>query len=131
MKDLRTLDSYRLTAFERQYYGAYGGAKAGAFEFRSPCDRRLMLRVIASNGEGWDHVSVSTDRRCPNWEEMEHIKRIFFKPDEVAMQLHVAESDHISQHPYCLHIWRPHDVWIPLPPPIFVGPDSARTARHG
>jgi hypothetical protein len=28
------------------------------------------LRVIASDGEGWDHVSVSLPDRCPTWEEM-------------------------------------------------------------
>ena len=35
-----------------------------------------VLRVIASNEEGWDHVSVSTERRCPNWPEMKKIKEI-------------------------------------------------------
>jgi hypothetical protein len=122
MKDLRTLDNNRLIRFEREYYGGYGGSDAGVFCFTSPCDRRTELRVIASNGEGWDHVSVSTARRCPNWEEMEHIKRIFFKRDEAAMQLHVPENDHISHHPYTLHIWRPHVGAIPLPPAIMVGP---------
>lgn len=37
------------------------------------------------------------------------------------MQLHVDVSDHISVHPNCLHIWRPTDVAIPLPPKIMVG----------
>jgi hypothetical protein len=51
---------------------------------------------------------------------MEQVKRIFFLPNEIAMQLHVAESNHISIHPNCLHIWRPHGVEIPLPPKGFV-----------
>jgi hypothetical protein len=37
------------------------------------------------------------------------------------MQLHVAVKEHINCHPYCLHIWRPHDQVIPLPPSIMVG----------
>src|SRR5215510_12883173 len=72
------------------------------------------FKVIASHGMNWDHVSVSTRERCPTWDEMEFIKRMFFNDDEVAMQLHVAPSDHINCHPYCLHLWRPQDKEIPL-----------------
>lgn len=51
---------------------------------------------------------------------MEQVKRLFFKPDEVAFQLHLPPSDHISVHPYCLHIWRPHRGKVPLPPKAMV-----------
>ena len=46
---------------------------------------------------------------------------MFFEDDEVAMQLHVAVADHYS-HPRkeVLHIWRPIDGKIPLPPKEFV-----------
>ena len=83
-------------------------------------------KLIASSGEGWDHVSVSRSSRCPNWPEMEHIKRLFFLDHETAMQLHVPPSEHVNHHPYCLHIWRPLGVEIPVPPSIMVGPDSAK-----
>jgi hypothetical protein len=66
------------------------------------------LRIIASWTGGWDHVSVSLPNRCPTWEEMEKVKRAFFKETEYAMQLHVPPSEHRNYHPYCLHIWRPH-----------------------
>jgi hypothetical protein len=78
------------------------------------------LRVLASANDGWDHLSVSLLNRCPNWPEMDFIKRKFFRDDEVAMQLHVTPEDHINVHPYVLHIWAPHDVKIPLPPKVFV-----------
>jgi hypothetical protein len=91
------------------------GEDGGAFALKSPTDRRV-LAVIASNGDAWDHVSVSRVDRCPNWEEMEYVKRLFFNDDEVAMQLHVAVTDHINAHPYCLHIWMPQGEKIPLPP---------------
>jgi hypothetical protein len=81
---------------------------------------KAHLKVIASDGGGWDHVSVSLPGRCPTWDEMEFIKRTFFRDDETAMQLHVPASEHIDIHPYCLHIWRPHDMPIPLPPSVFV-----------
>lgn len=89
----------------------------GAFWVRH---ERMYLKVIASFGEGWDHVSVSTERRCPTWEELEHVKRLFFKDDETAMQLHLPPSDHINIHPYVLHLWRPQKADIPLPPKDFV-----------
>jgi hypothetical protein len=65
------------------------------------------MKVIISNGGGWDHVSVSLENRCPTWKEMCAVKDLFFKDDEVAMQLHVAKADHINHHPFCLHLWRP------------------------
>jgi hypothetical protein len=74
------------------------------------------LRIIASWSEGWDHVSVSLPDRCPTWDEMERVKRAFFKDDECAMQLHVPCADYINCHPYCLHLWRPHKSTIPMPP---------------
>lgn len=105
MKNLADLSEYALEL------GMDGGA------FRIPHHSTgVELRVIASSGGGWDHVSVSLPNRCPNWIEMEFVKRLFFFSDEVAMQLHVPTSDHINFHPHCLHIWRPHGQQIPLPP---------------
>lgn len=91
----------------------------GAFYVRSP-NRKAVLRIVASNGLGWDHVSVSLELRTPTWAELEHVKRIFFADDEVAMQLHVPASDHINVHEHCLHLWRPQAVPIPLPDKVMV-----------
>lgn len=106
----------------RQYYGGIGDETCGVFMVPSPIDGKGM-RVIASSGEGWDHVSVSRRNRCPTWIEMEFVKRHFFAPHEVCMELHVRPSDHLSLHEYCLHLWRPNDGReIPLPPAIMVAP---------
>lgn len=80
------------------------------------------LAAIASSGGGWDHVSVQLDHipGLPTWWEMDELKRFFFKPEEVAMQLHVAEKDHISNRHNVLHIWRPIGFPIPLPPKEYV-----------
>lgn len=94
--------------------GDDGGAFIIPFEGRN-------LHVIASIGAGWDHVSVSLNSRCPNWREMSYIKDLFWDDDEVVMQLHVAKNDHINLHPYCLHMWKPQDKEIPLPPKFMVG----------
>lgn len=78
------------------------------------------LRIIASWGQGWDHVSASLENRCPTWDEMAWIARHFW-PCETAMQLHVPK-DHRNYHPYCLHWWRPQNEFIPLPPGWMVAP---------
>jgi hypothetical protein len=118
MRDLRELDAWRDRSRRIiEYYGSAGDGTCGAFNL--PHGGQL-LRCIASSDGGWDHVSVSLDKRCPSWSEMDYAKRRFFKDDEVAMQLHVAVADHISLHPFCLHLWRPHGTAIPLPPRGFV-----------
>lgn len=123
MRNLHLLDVYRIKGPE--FWGWDGDETCGAFRLPSPTDG-LHLAVIASSGEGWDHVSVSRTTRCPNWPEMEFIKHKFFKDDETAMQLHVPAADHINCHPFCLHLWRPHDGEIPRPPTWMVGPGAPR-----
>lgn len=79
------------------------------------------LVVIASDGMGWDHVSVHTHgARCPTWEEMDYVRKLFFRDDEWVMQLHAPASKHINEHPYTLHLWRPQNDTIPIPPPMMV-----------
>jgi hypothetical protein len=120
MKNLNTLNKARVYNPEFfLHYGNYGDETCGVFEVPTVDGR---LRVIASSGEEWDHVSVSLPNRCPDWQEMEGVKRLFFKDDETAMQLHVPPADHINHHPFCLHLWRPHGVEIPRPPAWMIGP---------
>lgn len=78
--------------------------------------RGKMMKVIASWGEDWDHVSVSMKGRTPNWEEMCEIKDLFFEPEECVIQFHPPQSKYINIHPYALHLWRPQNVTIPMPP---------------
>lgn len=87
------------------------------------------LRAMASDGSewpleppAWEHVSISTERRCPTWAEMEFVRDIFWAVDETVMQLSVPRAEHINCHPYCLHLWRPIGVEIPRPPAICVAP---------
>lgn len=78
------------------------------------------LRIIASWDGGWDHVSISLWDRCPTWNEMQFVKDAFFKPTEIAMQLHPGTKDYICNHEFCLHIWRPQNQEIPIPPKVYV-----------
>ena len=67
-------------------------------------DRALFCQ--ASDGAGWEHVSVSTHDRCPTWEEMSKIKELFWGDDDFVVQMHPPKSDYVNNHPYCLHLWR-------------------------
>ena len=131
MKNLRIpgIDQYRDRQAGHDIWGWAGDETCGAFRVPSPTDGQT-LGVIASSGDQWDHVSVSRSNRCPNWPEMEHIKRMFFEPHEAAMQLHVPVSEHINAHPYCLHLWRPQNEPIPRAPGWMVAPASNKPEKE-
>lgn len=122
MRDLTKLDNFRMrTPQVLKRYGSYGDETCGAFLIPLPGQSRI-LKCLASNSEGWDHVSVSVDghQRTPTWGEMAFVKTVFFKMDEIAWEYHMNVSDHINDHPFVLHIWRKHDFTMPLPPKVFV-----------
>lgn len=124
------VNRYRLrTGAVLEQWGSFGDGTCGAFLVPS-CIDGAGLAVVASSGEGWDHVSVSRKNRCPNWAEMEQVKRLFFEDNETAMQLHVPATDHINQMPTCLHLWRPLRGRIPRPPARLVGSER-RTEDAG
>jgi hypothetical protein len=81
---------------------------------------KTPVRIIFSWGGGWDHVSVSYPERCCDWEEMCEVKDMFFRDDECAVQYHPPKSDYVNLHPYVLHLWRPQNERIPMPPKFMV-----------
>jgi hypothetical protein len=84
------------------------------------------LRVIASDGLGWEHVSVSKCYACPSWDEMCKVKSLFWDdPEDWAVQYHPPQSRYVNNHPYCLHLWHPIDIGpMPFPPEMLVGSKS-------
>jgi hypothetical protein len=84
-----------------------------------------LVRCIASDGEGWQHVSVSLEYQphtCPSWKMMCKVKDIFWDEDEVVCQFHPRKKDYVNHHKGCLHLWRCIGKEFPTPPPEFVGP---------
>lgn len=85
------------------------------------------FQVIASDGAippdtvAWEHVSVSLPDRCPTWLEMCRIKALFWDEEDLVLQYHPPRSEWVSNHAYCLHLWRPVGVVVPKPPQIAVG----------
>ena len=100
----------------------------GWFLFEHPSMMELQILVIASNGSGWEHVSVSLKKgksqvaRCPRWSEMCFVKDQFWGKEDQVIQYHPKESEYVNFHPFVLHLWRPIGVEIPSPPSIMVGP---------
>ena len=89
--------------------------------FIVPLKHQQKLRIIASDGFGWEHVSVSRRDRCPTWDEMCLVKALFWDDDDCVIQYHPPRSEYVNNHPYCLHLWRPIGVPLPMPPSILVG----------
>lgn len=128
MKDLNeSVGQYRIKRGEMATPPELGNYGA----FCVPLAKKTVAMVIANDGEecGWEHVSVHVryaDRngkmhmRTPTWDEMCVIKGLFFEPEETVIQFHQPASRYVNQHPHCLHLWRPENVEIPLPPIEFV-----------
>lgn len=120
------LDKYR---GQEKPFNSPPGATFGAFQVPF---NGILLRVIATDGTDgeldteWEHVSVHAfdpvfkKQRTPTWAEMCEVKRLFWEPDEVVIEIHVAEKDWISIHDHVLHLWRPTKQTLPLPPKICV-----------
>lgn len=91
--------------------------------FFVPCVREI-LRLVVSDGEGWEHVSVSLKHRCPTWDEMCFVKNLFWSEDETVIQFHPPKSEYVNHHPFCLHLWRRIGAEAELPPTYMVGPKA-------
>lgn len=114
------VEQWRIT--EWGPWSSFPGDLHGAFVIPGPLSRDL--KVLASPGSDiipWEHVSVSAKKTCPTWVEMSFVKDLFFDPEEAVMQLHPPRSTWVNNHDTCLHLWRPLEAAIPLPPSIAVG----------
>jgi hypothetical protein len=105
----------RLPPTERLYSTSADGNN-GAF------DLGMGMLAIASDGGGWEHVSVSFSNRTPTWKEMAQVKSIFWDAEDCVVQYHPPKSRYVNFHPHCLHLWRPTAIEMPQPPMEFVGP---------
>jgi hypothetical protein len=128
MRDLSlpVFEPYRIRSEAmREWFFGVPESTGGAFQLPSGLRHGSYkvshsLRVLAASGGGWDHLSVSCRNRCPTWDEMMLVHRMFFEPTEISAQYCMPASDHVNVHPYVLHLWRPLDAVFPVPPPEFV-----------
>jgi hypothetical protein len=109
--------------------GDYGSTSAfgmaGAFRILGPAPNYTALAVMSSGPDsktGWEHVSVSAQKRCPTWEEMCFVKDIFWSEHEMVVQYHPPASEYVNFHPGTLHLWKHSTMAFPMPPSLLVGP---------
>ena len=92
--------------------------------FVIPISGRTFLHCIASDGEGWEHVSVvaysDKKQRTPTWSEMSKINDMFWDETDCVIQYHPPKSEYVNNHPNCLHLCKPINIQIPTPPSILV-----------
>ena len=79
----------------------------------------LKLQILSSGEQDpeWEHVSVSLEKRCPNWKEMCLVKDLFWDESECVIQFHPPRSEYVNNHPFCLHLWKSRTLSLcpPLP----------------
>src|SRR5512137_266242 len=94
----------------------------GVFRLQLATSGRLV-RCIVSDGKGWEHVSVMPLRGSGtlSWEEMTEVKDLFWEPEETVFQFHPPRSQYVNNASQVLHLWRPTDQPIALPPTWMVG----------
>lgn len=98
----------------------------GYFEFEVNC---IPIKVVASDGEGWQHVSVSlvASSFTASWDMMCKVKDLFWEPEDAVIQIHPPKSEYVNFHKGCLHLWRCIDGREqPLPHWILVGPKMSQ-----
>lgn len=112
MKDLRYLNSHRI--FLKEFEN---------FEYDETCEGMFDILingnwyfVVASVGEGWQHVSVSGHEGImPTWDVMDTIKNKFFNDDEFVVEYHPKKEEYVNNVENCLHIWSSLDRELPYP----------------
>jgi hypothetical protein len=95
--------------------GIGDGATYGCALIPGPHSRDLTVVFSGAEKCGWEHVSISTPARTPSWVEMCFVKDLFWDEEDAVMQLHPPKSRYVNHHSFCLHLWRPAHVAIPLP----------------
>jgi hypothetical protein len=56
----------------------------------------LQARAMASDQEGWEHVSVSFQSKTPSWDVMCTIKDLFWGPTDWVVQYHPPEREYVN-----------------------------------
>lgn len=105
---------------KRHPHLGWGDGNNGYFELKRS---GIIYRMIASDGLGWEHVSVSLSvNRTPDWDEMCMIKDLFWEEEDAVAQFHPPKKDYVNYHKNCLHLWRQIGQEFLIPPTYLVGP---------
>jgi hypothetical protein len=120
-------EKYRMTNRHSRLFSDASWGNNGFFVIPHNRIHGYVIYAQVSDGMGWEHVSVSVahadkkQSRCPTWEEMCHVKSLFWDEEDCIIEYHPAKSEYVNMHPFVLHLWRPTDQVIPIPDKIMVG----------
>lgn len=93
--------------------------------FHIPLKDGATANVQASEGLGWEHVSVHVveddQMFTPTWDEMCAIKDIFWDEEDCVVQYHPPKSMYVNHHEHVLHLWKPQIKQLPVPNPELIG----------
>jgi len=93
--------------------------------FHIPLEKDILANVQASDGMGWEHVSVhiveNGKQETPTWDEMCAIKDIFWDEEDCVVQFHPPKSMYINHHEHVLHLWRSTVFEFTVPDSILIG----------
>lgn len=119
-------ENYRLKPEDNKRFGSMPSTgNNGWFIIPSPTGDRRVLHALASDGLGWEHVSVHAEIGrgktilIPYWSEMQFLKELFWDEEDEVMQIHPRRSQYVN-YADCLHLWRPTNAVIPTPPMLLV-----------
>ncbi len=117
-------EKYRLRTGTMGSDSSYGNNGVFILTFRSPGRSTDIVNCVASDGEGWEHVSVGLRGRkaVPPWDIMCKVKDLFWDEEDCVIQFHPPKSQYVNYHPGILHLWRPVNKNVEIPPTILVGP---------
>jgi len=100
----------------------------GAFEIplnKLATSQKGAAYVIASDDEGWEHVSVHIHYNganfVPTWSTMCAMKDLFWDDEDCVIQFHPPKSEYVNHHKTTLHLWRQVGANIVTPPMLLVG----------
>ena len=123
MKNLNQYDKFRQP---HPIIGDLGDETCGLFMF--PHNGLIFMCLVSS--DKWEHVSTSLwktkgkkgvrVKRCPTWDEMCWVKDRFWEKDECVVQYHPPSDKYVDLYKYCLHLWKPADIELPMPPEFMV-----------
>ena len=65
----------------------------------------IVTATVELDDMAWLHVSMSYKARLPNYKDMCRVKELFVGADKMAYQLFPPKKQHVSFHPFCLHLW--------------------------
>lgn len=81
------------------------------------------LTCLVAVEEGIWHLSISTPKRYPTWDEIFQA-RYKFIPDAIRMSMDLPpKEEYVNNHKFCFHLWEQRPSLLP-PFEVLVGPED-------